>query len=51
MASSQRTHLALFKRKEATRNKEVIDISDDDGKENSETPKGWNINYSYKELT
>ena len=49
MAPSQRTRLALFKKKEATRNKEILNISDDEGMKDYESPKGWNKNFSYQE--
>ena len=47
MAPSQRTRLALFKKKETTRNKEIIDISDDE----DNAPSGWNISNPYLSKT
>ena len=45
MTPSKRTYFSLFKRKEATKNKVVIDVSDDEIIEDydSKVPKGWNV--------
>ena len=48
MVPSQRTRFSLFKRKEATKNKVVIDVSDDEVIEVSEIFGGWNVDFSYQ---
>ena len=48
MTPYQCTRFALFKWKEATTNKVVIDVSDDEVMEYYEVPRGWNVDFSYQ---
>ena len=45
MTPSKRTRFSLFKRKDATKNKVVINVSDDEviKDSDSEVSKGWNV--------